>query len=359
MAHLQSPIHRQRIGFTLVELLVVIAIIGILIALLLPAVQAARAAARRAKCQSNIKNVSLAVLNYESARKRAPFGMTFPKAYESSLSQLSYFGANWIINILPFIEEQSTYDTFDMRRPINDPVASSRNAIARGTRIPILLCPDDDRNSVMYQGHPSSSHRGNWARGNYAGNACNAFLIGGCASDDTQCASSEESAGWKSNQRRGVMGPNTSVRIRQITDGTSKTIMLGEIRAGLTEKDARGVWAMGHAGASLLAMFGSGGDANGPNANYPYSDDVYSDVCETPEAIAQGMDCWSGALFQQATVRSRHSGGAFVAMCDGSARFISDYIETSGSFGNWGSLWDRLIGSADSSVASVFAGTLP
>src|SRR3954468_6392415 len=77
------------------------------------------------------------------------------------------------------------------------------------------------------------------------------------------------------------MGPNVAVTLRKIADGTSKTIMIGEIRAGLSENDARGVWAMGHAGASLVAMYGGGGDANGPNSAYSHGDDVYTDTVDS------------------------------------------------------------------------------
>src|SRR3954447_14366560 len=85
-----------RVAFTLVELLVVIAIIGILVALLLPAIQAAREAARRAQCESNIHNAAIAVLNFESAKKILPNGMTFDPAKLSSVSTLDKFGPNWI-----------------------------------------------------------------------------------------------------------------------------------------------------------------------------------------------------------------------------------------------------------------------
>ena len=352
---LSRPNHIQRRGFTLVELLVVIAIIGILVALLLPAIQSAREAARRSQCQNNIKNVALAVLSYESARKTTPMGMTFNPLLEATIGTLSRFESNWIINILPYLEEQPLYDSFDLKGRIND-IVGSKNYIAHGTSISILLCPSDSNNRVLYEG--SAPHHGNWARGNYAGNAGGAYLLKGCVTAD-QCASSADSDGWKDNKRRGVMGPNVSVRFRQITDGTSKTILVGEIRAGVTPKDSRGVWAMGHAGASLLAMFGSEGDANGPNACYPYSDDVVSDVCQKFDAINECMDCYDGTAFAQATVRSMHQGGVFVAMCDGSVMFASDDIETSGYFGSWGSLWDRLIASADNGVEGPFMGTIP
>ena len=348
----------RRAGFTLVELLVVIAIIGILVALLLPAIQAAREAARRSQCQNNCKNVALAVLTYESARKDMPQGMTFPKVLESNIGTLSFFNANWIITILPYLEEQPLYDSFDLKKRINDnmaPLTSNRNYIARGAEIAVLLCPSDAFNRVFYQGALGSGHGGNWARGNYAGNAGGAFLYS-CAGE---CANGPDSDGWKNNKYRGVMGPNTSVGLQRITDGTSKTILLGEIRAGMTDKDARGVWAMGHAGPSLLARYGSEGDDNGPNACNTYADDIYSDVCQKASAISECLDCYSGAAFAQQTVRSTHKGGAFVAMCDGSVQFKSDDIETSGVFGSWGTLWDRLIASADEGQPGAFNGTFP
>src|SRR3954466_5388537 len=105
MSHqLPKSFGNRRYGFTLVELLVVIAIIGVLVALLLPAVQSAREAARRAQCQNNIKNVAVAVLTYESSRKIFPQGMTFPKALEADVGHLAFFNANWIINILANLE---------------------------------------------------------------------------------------------------------------------------------------------------------------------------------------------------------------------------------------------------------------
>jgi prepilin-type N-terminal cleavage/methylation domain-containing protein len=353
-------------GFTLVELLVVIAIIGVLVALLLPAVQAAREAARRAHCQSNIKNVGLAVLNYESARQKFPLGMSFDaKLYRSKVqNQLKEYGPNWIIYILPYLEQQATYNAFNLKLPINNDgagvsPADVRNQNARGASIPVLLCPSDSYNQTRYEGK-ITFHGGNWARGNYACNSGGNFIgAGGCSAragetysactagpDETGTIPDDD--GWQNDLRRGVMGPNISVQLKEITDGTSKTIMVGEIRAGLSEKDSRGTWAFGHAGGSLLSIFGSGGDANGPNACYPSADDVYSDVCGTDLAQSQCMDCFgSGGGADQATVRSLHQGGVFVAMCDGSVTFVSDDIETSGSYGTFGTVWDHMIGSAD------------
>ena len=349
-----------RSGFTLVELLVVIAIIGILVALLLPAIQAAREAARRAQCQSQMKNVALAVLNYENSAKMFPIGMSFDAAtYRTKVhNQLKEYGPNWIIRVLPYLEEQTTYDHFNFELPINNDgagVSASdvRNREARGTVIPILLCPSDEYNKLPYAGK-ISFHGDNWARGNYAGNLGNLYVGGGGAlltSGPFPGGGLTDPAtgvpdGWLNDLRRGVMGPNISVRLARITDGTTKTILVGEIRAGITDKDSRGVWAMGHAGSSLLAMYGSGGDDNGPNVCFPQADDVYSDVCGTSLARDECMACFTGGAADQATVRSSHEGGAYLGMCDGSVQFVSDDVET-GTFDHWGSVWDYMIGSAD------------
>jgi len=356
-------------GFTLVELLVVIAIIGILVALLLPAIQAAREAARRSQCQSNMKNVALAVLNYHDTAKSFPIGMSFDAAkYRSKVATaLAEYGPNWIIRVLPNLEEQATYDLFELKTlPVvinttGTTPLDERRKLARSTVIPVLLCPTDAYNKTPYNGKVAP-HGDNWARGNYAGNSGNGYIgSGGCARYNgdndgiSACTAGPDEGGalpaddgWRSTFRRGVMGPNIAVKTSQITDGTTKTILIGEIRAGLTDKDSRGVWAMGHAGASLLARYGSAGDDNGPNTCYPSADDVYSDICGTSEARDECMACFTGGAADQATTRSSHVGGVYVAMCDGSVQFVSDDIETSGSDGEWGTPWDFMICSADS-----------
>src|SRR3954452_420257 len=155
---------RSASGFTLVELLVVIAIIGILVALLLPAIQSAREAARRAQCTSNVKNVALAVLSYHDARREFPAAAWVRPGTTDEILTHSRLFNNWAISILPYIEEDSLQKTF-MISPVL-PLRADENKIARGTEIPVMLCPSDVGRGNLFQGSS-----GNWARGNYAYNA--------------------------------------------------------------------------------------------------------------------------------------------------------------------------------------------
>ena len=138
-----------------------------------------------------------------------------------------------------------------------------------------------------------------------------------------------------------------------IRDGTSNTILAGEVRAGLTDKDRRGVWAMGMAGSSIACAHGSWGDDNGPNACYRWADDIkgVDHINIGPAAEDQCMDAWGHSGSRQATFRSLHPGGCNVVFADCSVHFISNAIETSGPWGDPGPdfwpVWDRLICSDD------------
>jgi prepilin-type N-terminal cleavage/methylation domain-containing protein len=135
-------------GFTLVELLVVIAIIGILVALLLPAVQSAREAARRAQCANNMKNIGLALLNYADAKK------TLPPATGLVMGFAEVTGGTWVVKILPYIEEQAVYDRFDQKKPSNDPA----NAVAIAAPLPWLICPSDSERQSSDGVDPPGQH---------------------------------------------------------------------------------------------------------------------------------------------------------------------------------------------------------
>jgi prepilin-type N-terminal cleavage/methylation domain-containing protein/prepilin-type processing-associated H-X9-DG protein len=129
---------RWRRGFTLVELLVVIAIIGVLVALLLPAVQAAREAARRTQCSNNLKNIGLALINHADAKKKLPAATQF-RPGKGFPNPDSGPGGTWVLEILPFIEQQALYARFNRTVPVHD----DRNKDLLGIPLPFLVCPSD------------------------------------------------------------------------------------------------------------------------------------------------------------------------------------------------------------------------
>ena len=329
-----------RSAFTLIELLVVIAIIGILIALLLPAVQTARESARCLRCSNNLKQLSLALLNYHEHHEIFPPGMHYPAGEPVRTS--GNFGPNWVIMALPFLEQQGLYDRFDLTRAI-----SHRDNLApRSTQLSVMLCPTDGGLGNMFDGTRFGEGT-SWARGNYAANCGSGYLLEGSRWDATW---GPASPGWKDLRLRGVMGPNVSLRIADVKDGTSSTLLLGEVRVGVNRYDRRGTWAMGTAGASCLFAFGFHSDAKCPNACNLESDDILG-CCYLKDTdpgidvlIAKCMTCNCGSNNAQATVRSKHQNGVFTAFVDGSVHFISDYIDCRGGSP---AVWSRLIAAAD------------
>jgi prepilin-type N-terminal cleavage/methylation domain-containing protein len=187
----------QRRGFTLVELLVVIAIIGILVALLLPAVQAAREAARRCHCQNNLTQLGLAVHNYEFAQEKLPAGVLNPDGPIRSEPDGRHVG--WIVQILPYVEELTVYNLFDQEAGAYAPV----NAELRKLPLTILRCPS--------QGEEFLDEDDLAARSSYVGVHHN-----------------EEAPIDADNN--GLLFLNSEVRHIDILDGSSRTLLLSEAR---------------------------------------------------------------------------------------------------------------------------------
>ncbi len=193
-----KPTHHKQSAraFTLVELLVVIAIIGILVALLLPAVQAAREAARRTGCLNNITQLALATHNYEFAVEHLPPGVINPTGPIRSEPDGQH--VSWIVQILPYIEMGTVYDLFDQDAGAYAPV----NAPIRAVSVSLLMCPsfpgnDKNQNETV-------------AFGTYAG-----------------CHDGSETPIDKNNN--GLLFLNSKIRYSDIIDGSSQTLLLGEI----------------------------------------------------------------------------------------------------------------------------------
>jgi prepilin-type N-terminal cleavage/methylation domain-containing protein len=345
-------------AFTLVELLVVIAIIGILVALLLPAVQSAREAARRTQCRNNLKQLALAVLAYDTNQGVFPPASQWSATADLDLINNPKLGFSWVVTILPQLEQQNVYDSFNFAQPMQH----ADNEKGRSTKLAVMLCPTDSFNRQTFSGTTNSMTNqmgDNWARGNYAANGGLGYHSHDFPSADNTCGIQMNAAktdkGWKDKRLRGIMGANASIKQADLKDGTTNTVLLGEIRAGVTTFDCRGTWAMGGACPSSLWAHGYCGDDYGPNNTQALAADDVVACTEIQAAVGgdaalakMGMSCSYGNWGNiQQTARSMHSDGVFVALADGSVQWISDNIQVTVNNVNNPSIWDRLMLSAD------------
>ncbi|NUQ65119.1 MAG: DUF1559 domain-containing protein [Pirellulales bacterium] len=214
--------HRRQHAFTLVELLVVIAIIGILIALLLPAVQAAREAARRSQCINNLKQIGLALLNYEDTFKTFPPSVVYgyPGDRSSATAELPYHHT-WVTKILPFLEQQPLYDQMNPLLPAWDIAAGAAMPFAR-PRLESLLCPSDyglTQPGPATHGTAVTCYAG--CEGGYGWEYTFSFAT------TSSVAQTYPELGGK--ETAGIFAPTFTCRMAAITDGTSNTVMVGEV----------------------------------------------------------------------------------------------------------------------------------
>ena len=301
--------HKKPHAFTLVELLVVIAIIGILVSLLLPAVQSARSAARRMQCKNNLKQISLGMHNYHANHGVFPYGsMQGPGDVDGVRTPFDpgrwFDDYTWTSQIGPQIEQQNWFDLFDFTVTISLPV----NEDARRFKVPVFGCPDDG----LEENEWNSSQ---WARvrTNYV---CNWGNTGYAQKDHTGLT-----FGGAPFTFRNLMS------IDDIKDGTTNTMMLSET---LTPK---GTGWEGPLGETCLSTGGQSFDAwVTPNSSVP---DEVGRKCPNPSTKG-GTNCVTtgGAIIytdipetHHHAARSFHSGGVNVAFCDGSIHFISDSID--------------------------------
>ena len=320
----------KKSGFTLVELLVVIAIIGVLVALLLPAIQAAREAARRSSCGNNLKQLGLALQNYHDARKTFPYSVVYTGSNTSMGSTINV-GPNWVVAILPFIEGGNVLTLYSKQAFYMDWAA---NASFRAATLPFMLCPSDAFAPIPFNGAnvaTTNSPQSNWGRGCYA---CNTSCYW-CYNALTTTPSN-----WPSFiNGKGVMAPNNSLSMKQITDGTSKVVALAELRADPSPSGARGVWSYPF-GCSAVCAFGASesytpgiGEDPGPNfagdATGNSGDHVGGCASGLTQAqvYALGMGCVNDSVDAVMGPKSTHPGGLLTVFCDGSVHWLDDGIQ--------------------------------
>jgi prepilin-type N-terminal cleavage/methylation domain-containing protein len=342
------PSRRTQRGFTLVELLVVIAIIGVLVALLLPAIQAAREAARRSSCSNNLKQLGLALQNYHDARKVFPYSqISFGSqgAYASYMN-MALQGPTWVVAILPFIEGGNVVKLYNKSAFWMD---HATNLSFRACNLPFMLCPSDSFAGIQFNGTnvgqgtyvtgPPIGPVAPWGRGCYGANVSVYFSAQDLDSNPAQ---------WlQFINGKGVLSQDYALSMKQILDGTSKTVALAEMRADPDPSVTRGVWGLGSAssglfgfgGTSTFALNGSLGKGDpGPNyngnPNGTSNDGDNVDYCGKGGAgltfaqeYALGMGCTQNTFNSIVGPKSQHPGGIQTVFCDGSVHWIDDNIQ--------------------------------
>ena len=301
----RSPPSRLARGFTLVELLVVIAIIGLLMALLLPAVQGVRESARRLQCGNNLKQIAMALQGHLSQQGQFPAG-------QECLIDIHRAGGNWkrwswFTATLPFVEQMALYETYT-RHYGGSPGGgglSYTNLPDKTAVVPSFLCPSDGANPKVHNGSTPTNAQG--FHGNYVLNAGNTtFNPGGFAASD---------------KLNGLFFPGSAITAAHVRDGLSNTLLGSEIvlvpdgAIGSGQEDVRGRYHnVGHAGALFSTLYP-------PNTSQPdrFSYCINGTVPRAP--------CVNTSDDVVVSARSHHGDGATTGLADGSVRFVADSVD--------------------------------
>lgn len=296
-----------RTAFTLVELLVVIAIIGILIALLLPAVQAAREAARRSDCSNHLRQIALACLNHHNAYRRFPSASS--DDIEAPGTAQNYTGMGYIPQILPFIEEQGLAKLIDFKKHWS----RTENIVPFQSPLLFFRCPTGEKTELTFIDQPGggATEQLSDMRSHYMGvmgakYSCPATTTGYPQATYKMLPDCSNGGGSASN---GVIYPGGKVRMKDITDGSSHTFMVGEIS---WKVGPQRVWMVGSASITVVER-------------YNYTSKNIMHPLNTAYRAAAGQPA-SGYENNDMSFGSYHPRGAFFAMSDGSIHFVTETV---------------------------------
>jgi prepilin-type N-terminal cleavage/methylation domain-containing protein/prepilin-type processing-associated H-X9-DG protein len=334
---MRAPAARQRRSapsthaFTLVELLVVIAIIGVLVALLLPAIQAAREASRRTDCINRIRQLALAALNYESAKNVLPSHGDLPTALSAQA------------RVLPYMEQQAVQNLVNQKAHWRE----IANQIALNTSLPFLRCPSGTPIEMTYiNGRDTGAVKETNLKCHYVGNLgarptlCasatgtvspdNTYTYYGCQDDPATLPSTLTAPpvtdpggapGSGGSSINGTIFPVSDLSMGEITDGTSNTIMFGEMSWDVGPQEPWIVGSTSRNGVGNEISSAHGVNYNAKNIRWAPNSRRFVDAQGKLEALNSNI-----------ALGSNHPGGTHIAMCDGSARFIRDEVDVAGVY---------------------------
>jgi prepilin-type N-terminal cleavage/methylation domain-containing protein/prepilin-type processing-associated H-X9-DG protein len=341
--------HRSR-AFTLIELLVVIAIIAVLVALLLPAVQQAREAARRSQCTNNLKQIGIALHNYHEVYSKFPRSVTW--GLTTSPTTVGPYHHTWLTAILPYIDLQPLYNLVNFQLPAWNPNPASPVQLHLGRQPAVLRCPSDNvlgdipgpQTKNLAISNYAGCEGGDWWNRPSNGDDYGSMLFGGIFTDHYNCP------------------------IGAITDGTSNTIMVGEVASGSFSGNGWQVDGQGQlrklgqgpvtrpafTGGTFTAALGAcqGCTQQGYPANCPHPDG--SPVTGWLQDWAGGSVMYHptfmsvlGLNGEWAGANSVHQGGAHFMMADGSVQYMNQSL-------NWALVFTRLCGKNEGLQAGAY-----